>query len=501
MKKPRHYVTLTLMTTSMVLLIALQALWLRNSYERAAEDLRNETGRLLRETVVALRDSMLLKNIEALPPDGAGNVSYSRRTDTTFMFMAEGGPQKRPDGQVQVFISSTTGEDSARQMLRSVASKISEGRMRTNSRFTIRLRDDSLNLDSIQVSFQRQLHQNGIPVTAEVARRGGPPQFPPVEHGPVRLRQMMDTAPDADEPNRLSLFGPALRTQSVRVDPFFRYVATLHPVRPLLLREITPQILFSVFVTLLTVGSFAVMYRNIRSQQRLMALKNDFISNITHELKTPIATVSVALEALKNFKGMDNPRLTAEYLDIAQLELNRLSILTEKVLTTSLFDENGVTLDVTPVDMEETVSTVVNSMKLVTEKANATLTFEKEGQDFVVSGSAIHLTNVAYNLLDNALKYSPGKPEVLVRLKDEDSTVILSVRDNGIGIPAEFQSKIFERFFRMPTGDIHNTKGYGLGLSYVDQVIRQHGGTIAVVSAPDQGSTFTIVLPKKASNG
>lgn len=478
----------------MILLVALQMLWLGNSYEKAADDLRNESTRLLRETVVNLRDSMLLRRIELLPADGKG---VAQSSDTTFMFMSKSPVRRKTEGQVQVFISSTTSSDSARQLLRSVASRINDGGMRTNSRYTIRLDNDSLSTDSIHTAFVRQLRGAGISLTVQLSRKGSMPPFPPSGHGPIRLRRM-----DGDEADQASerepLFGSTIRTHWVRADPFFRYTATLGSVRPMLIQRIAPQILFSSFLTLLTLGSFVVMYRSIRSQQRLMELKNDFISNITHELKTPIATVSVALEALKNFKGIDNPKLTAEYLDIAQLELNRLSILTEKVLTTSLFDENGVTLDMAPVDLEETVGTVVNSLKLVKDKVNATLSFEKNGDAFLVTGSAIHLTNVVYNLLDNALKYSPANPEVRVMLRDESNQVVLSVSDKGIGIPEEFQSKIFDRFFRMPTGDVHNIKGYGLGLSYVQQVVKKHNGNISVASTPGQGSTFTVTLPKQS---
>ncbi len=494
MKPTKHYLTVALMSTSMILLVTLQALWLRNSYEEAADELRGDTGRLLRETIMALRDSMLLKNIETLPLDSAGSVSYSKRTDSTVIFLPGSPAPMKTDGQVQVFIS-TTGKDSIRQVLRSVASRINEGGIRSNTRFTLRLGNDSLSLDSVQYAFQQQLVKAGVSLPAKVARKGSLPPLPPNGHSPIRMRRVAD--PENDSERERNYFGSELHTFWVRLDPFFSYSATLDQVRPYLLREIMPQILFSGVLTMITLGAFVVMYRSLRSQQRLMELKNDFISNMTHELKTPIATVSVALEALKNFRGIDNPKLTSEYLDIARLELNRLSMLTEKVLTTSLFDERGASLDVAPVSMDEITDGVLNSMKLVLEKAGATHTFEKQGDDFTVEGSAVHLTNVIYNLVDNALKYSPEKPEIAVQLTDLGKSLSLAVSDKGLGIPPEFQSKIFERFFRMPTGDVHNIKGYGLGLSYVDQVVRKHGGTITVTSAPGKGSTFTVVLPKK----
>lgn len=492
MKPNRHYLTLSLMSTSLILLVTLQVLWLRNSYQEAAEQLRGDTDRLLRETVMTLRDSMLMQNIEELPIDSGG---VAKRTDSTFMFFSGTPAPIRADGQVQIYISSAAGQDSIRQVLRSVASRINEGSVRSNTRFTVKLGNDSLSIDSIQRVFERQLVKTGVQLPVKITRRGSLPPFPPGGHGPIRMRRMAD--PDTETDRDHNYFGSELRTFWVRIDPFFGYAATLSNVRPYLLQEIMPQLLFSGILTLITLGAFIVMYRSIRSQQRLMALKNDFISNMTHELKTPIATVSVALEALKNFKGIDNPRLTSEYLDIAQLELNRLSMLTEKVLTTSLFDERGITMDTAPVAMKEVTSGVLASMKVISEKSGASIAFEKVGEDFELEGSVVHLTNVVYNLVDNALKYSPEKPEIAVLLSDLGNSLSLSVTDKGLGIPAEYQTRIFERFFRMPTGDVHNIKGYGLGLSYVDQVVRQHGGTITVTSSPGKGSTFVVVLPKK----
>ena len=228
-----------------------------------------------------------------------------------------------------------------------------------------------------------------------------------------------------------------------------------------------------------------------------MTLKNDFISNVTHELKTPIATVSVALEALKEFKGTDE-KVSSEYIDMARQELGRLTLLTDKVLTSAILDEHGIKNNVETVRMNEVIAHVLNSMKLVTTKRKAKVTFEATGNDFTVQGSLIHLTSVIYNLLDNALKYSPDDPDVTILLKDNDDRLELIVSDKGIGISKEFHKKIFEKFFRMPSGDIHNVKGHGLGLSYVDSVIKSHGGSIKVDSEPGRGSHFIIRLPKRS---
>lgn len=263
-----------------------------------------------------------------------------------------------------------------------------------------------------------------------------------------------------------------------------------------LLKKISWPIVFSVFMILLTGFSFVFLYRNLRNQQRLTELKNDFINNITHELKTPIATVGVAIEALKNFNAIQNPERTKEYLDISGIELKRLSILVDKVLKQSMFEKKDMELEKEPVDLKQLVEETLRSMHLQFEQVQMKLSFETKGESFSIMADRLHITSVVYNLLDNALKYSAENPEITVLLSDMGNTIILSVADNGIGIPAGYTNKVFDKFFRVPHGNVHNIKGYGLGLSYVAQVIKGHGGNIKVESTEGKGSTFTISLPK-----
>jgi two-component system, OmpR family, phosphate regulon sensor histidine kinase PhoR len=284
--------------------------------------------------------------------------------------------------------------------------------------------------------------------------------------------------------------------EQVRINPISEYAASLVGFNSFLFKQIAPQILFSVLLTVVTVIAFFVLYRSLRTQQRLIGLKNDFISNVSHELKTPVATVSVALEALKNFHALHDPKRTQEYLDIAQMELNRLTLMTDKILKSAVFESKGITLQQESVDLATITAQVLDSMKLIFEKNQAQTNFSTEGNDFTVNGSAAHLTNVVYNLIDNALKYSPVQPRLFVHLKNNPETVTLTIQDNGLGIAPEYKKRIFEKFFRIPTGDIHNIKGYGLGLSYVASVIEEHRGSIDVVSEAGKGSTFIIHLPK-----
>jgi two-component system, OmpR family, phosphate regulon sensor histidine kinase PhoR len=265
-----------------------------------------------------------------------------------------------------------------------------------------------------------------------------------------------------------------------------------------LMKRISMPILFSIMLLGITILSFMLLYRNLIRQQRLAALKNEFISNITHELKTPIATVGVAIEALKNFNAMQDPQRTKEYLDISSNELHRLSLLVDKVLKLSMFEKKGIELKHESLNLEELVNEVLTSLKLQLEKKHAQVTLRTEGL-LEIMGDRLHLLSVIFNLFDNSIKYSKEAPIIDVQLKEEAGAIILKISDKGIGIPPEYRDKVFEKFFRIPHGDTHNAKGYGLGLSYAAQVVRKHGGTIQCENHPGDGTTFTITLPKKPS--
>ncbi len=266
------------------------------------------------------------------------------------------------------------------------------------------------------------------------------------------------------------------------------------------------QLLLSVLLIALTIASFIFIYKNLLAQKRLTEIKNEFIGNITHELKTPISTVSVAIEAMKNFDALRNPERTKEYLGIAGQELSRLSLLVDKVLRLSMFETQQVELKYEWFDLQMLVKEVVDSMQLQFEKNGTTVKLNFSGEDFSLMADRMHITSVIYNLLDNALKYSKEKPEINITVEAKESEMLLTIQDNGIGIPASYKGKIFDKFFRVPHGNKHNVKGYGLGLSYVAHIIAEHKGSVNVESEeahPDDparrgnGTTFTIKLPKE----
>jgi len=276
----------------------------------------------------------------------------------------------------------------------------------------------------------------------------------------------------------------------------YAYQAKFEDTNMYVLGKMQMQIGGSLLVLLLVAGSFIVLYRNLLAQQRLAEIKNDFISNITHELKTPIATVGVAIEALRNFNAMQSPERTKEYLDISAAELQRLSLLVDKVLKLSMFEKQQIELNKEPFDLKELMQETLKIMKLQFDKQKASVTFTSSDHSFMLEADKLHITSVIYNLLDNALKYSKNNAQIQVNLDLVDhKSIVLKVSDNGMGIAPEYQGKIFDKFFRVPTGDKHNIKGYGLGLSYVAEVIKSHKGSISVDSEPEKGSTFTVTLP------
>ncbi len=473
MKLKKNSITIILITSSISLLLLLQALWLKSTYQEEHQRIEIESQTLFRNLIFEMSDSLMQKNINVLP-SRHGRQGFKIQVNDSFqVFSRRPYPPPNIDSiksnsNVQVFVYSQSGKDSINDYLKPLAGRIRNSKGKS---FSIRLNGESLAKKDVEKSFTEVLTKANLPVAFEV-------KSVPREFGfPLKL----------PKPDEHSIYTPV-----------GGFKATFSDIKWLVLKRISPQIFFSLFLTAITIISFWILFRSIRAQQRLAELKNDFISNMTHELKTPVTTVGVAIEALKNFNGLENKELTAEYLTIAQNELNRLSLLTDKILKTAIFDNKGIGFQPETVNLEKIIEQTLSSMKLVFDKHYASTSFEKTGSNFQLQGSHVHLTNVVYNLLDNALKYSNENLAIKILLTETGKEIILSVGDNGIGISPEYKKKVFEKFFRVPTGNVHNSKGYGLGLSYVDSVVKEHGGTIKVESEIGKGSKFIIHLPGKS---
>ena len=258
---------------------------------------------------------------------------------------------------------------------------------------------------------------------------------------------------------------------------------------------IVPSVLFSLILLVTFIFTIYIVFR----QKRLSEMKNDFINNMTHELKTPVSTISLAAQMLKDSDITKSPDVFKHISGVINDETKRLGFLVEKVLQMSLFERQKAAFKLKEVDANDLVISVANTFVLKVEKYDGSLDIDLQATDSSIYVDEMHITNVLFNLMDNAVKYR--RPEVPLTLmvrtwNDNNGKLLISVEDNGIGIKKEYLKKVFDRFFRVPTGNVHDVKGFGLGLAYVRKIVEDHKGTIRAESGSGNvGTKFIITLP------
>jgi len=252
--------------------------------------------------------------------------------------------------------------------------------------------------------------------------------------------------------------------------------------------------IFSSMVLLLAVFYFAYTIFVILRQKRMVEMQKDFISNMAHEFKTPIATISISAETLSSSDILDHPERLQTYASIIKNETERLRTQVDKLLQMAKMERDKIELHLEELDLHQLIREVIPNFSLKLEDRGM-LYYHLDAGQCTIAADKVHLTNIIYTLLDNAIKYTTQMPVIEIITKNENEHVLLSVRDNGIGISKEFQEKIFEKFYRVPTGNIHDVKGFGLGLHYLKLVIAAHKWDLQLESEEGKGSTFTIVIP------
>ncbi|MCC6840181.1 MAG: HAMP domain-containing histidine kinase [Flavobacteriales bacterium] len=275
---------------------------------------------------------------------------------------------------------------------------------------------------------------------------------------------------------------------------------------PMLLRTVWPMLVSTAVFLLLITFTFGYALRAIFRQKRLGDIKNDLVNNLTHELKTPISTIALACEALNDPGMPKEPAQVNALIGMIKDENKRLGMLVESVLMSAVTDEGGMRLRFADVDMHALLAEVVRNGALQTGRRGGSIQLQPNAELAHIRGDRTHLTSIFHNLIDNAVKYCAGSPVVQICTRSDAQALTIEVRDNGIGIPRAEQGKIFDRLYRIPTGNVHNVKGFGLGLSYVRSVVERHGGTIRVESTTDPGergtgSSFIITLPFEHGGG
>lgn len=471
----RSVTSILLMALTIGAIVVFQVSWLHKNYQEEKRIFTIHTNLLFRETIYKLQASRLhldtafdirvqdksgvisMTNVlkDNVTRDSAGRLHASK---AVIVSVRHDRAEEGPDSMAQVMYRSAN--DKVFAFLSGVDSL-----------------QDSISVKDISDRYQHALAREGIHVPFRVT------MYP----GKHLKDQLTDIFPSDSNGNKVTIGFAHPRVYTLDFDNLFWVMAG----------RVGPQALFSLMLVSITTLSFLLLYRNWQQQRKLTELKNDFISNITHELKTPIATVSVAVEALKKFNVLQDPVRTDEYLDISANELQRLSLLVDKVLKLSLFERQEIELKNDRFDLMALVEEVTASMRLQFEKYQAKLSLTTQGTDFHIRADKLHITSVIFNLLDNALKYSKSDPSIRIDLGAEAELLTLSVTDNGVGIPLVYRQRIFEKFFRVPTGDRHDVKGYGLGLSYAAYVLQRQGGKISVDSQEGVGSRFTVKIPRE----
>jgi two-component system phosphate regulon sensor histidine kinase PhoR len=269
----------------------------------------------------------------------------------------------------------------------------------------------------------------------------------------------------------------------------------IHEPRNYIISQMGWMIVASVVFTSIIFSAFWLTIRTMFRQKKLSEVKSDFINNMTHEFKTPLATISLAADALGNEKVIRDEQKIRYYSGIIKDENRRMNKQVERILQAARIERQDVKLHLQELDAHEAIRKVAENFALQIEESSGELKLNLNAPRYRIKADEVHFNNIIFNLLDNAIKYADGNPRIEVETLQSGQMLAIRVRDNGIGMNKETQSRIFEKFYRAHTGNLHNVKGFGLGLSYVKTMVDAHNGKIKVESTVGKGSTFTILLP------
>lgn len=274
-------------------------------------------------------------------------------------------------------------------------------------------------------------------------------------------------------------------------------IVVVPQVKGIVTKSLIPRMVFSILLMIVIITAFYLTIRTVLRQKKLSEIKNDFINNMTHEFKTPLATISLAVDALKNEKVTSDPKKLAYFSSIIKEENQRMNRQVETILKSALMERQEVDLNLKPINVHQVIEDVADNFILRLEEKQGTLETNLQAEQYMIEADEVHFSNLINNLLDNAVKYSKENvpPRVVLSTMSTAKKIMIKIEDNGIGMTRETVKRIFEKFYRAHTGNIHNVKGFGLGLSYVKTIVEAHNGIIRADSTLGKGSCFTIELP------
>lgn len=465
-------ITALLMAFSWLLILFLAVQWLKTSYDAERETLRKDLGRYFNEAKVQVMDSTLVLHLiepmfskKQMVDAGTGSkksLVYSIKVSDTAGGMA-------PDITWKNRMKADSGNITLQSIRLIVGSVVDSSRMTPDFREFL---PDTADTSLFRQIFLEKLDDQGLLLKVRVTTGSEGDSSAKGKSKIVVSERMFDSTVNAE------------------ITGFSWFLA----------KRIFPQLLFSILLLGLTAGAFIFSFRSLKKQIMLNELRDGFLRNITHELKTPVATVKVALESLGRFDLQSDPRVTRDYLGMASQEMDRLDRLIGRVLDISLLEDKKPVVTLKNSDLKALVIHVINSMKPRLEESKATARVDAEDSGYLCLLEELYVEGILVNIIDNSLKYAVDIPVIQIGLVQDERSVTLTIRDFGPGIPAEYLGRVFEKFFRVPTGDRHNVKGHGLGLTYVWHVMEQHGGRVHAENMMDGGCRFTLRFNKEGRN-
>jgi len=470
MLKRNLYSIVTLMSLSLLGLIAFQWYWVSNYFEANKRELDWEINRVLARTSDRYLNesldgfdyfSLLTDSLQPVPSSSPNTINLFHKShhpsiDSVFHTAGNALNYMGTD-----YMQKVNG------LLSNLLSKVSQPKI--------------INFDRLLAILDEELHSIGIDNDYNLAISN--------------LNNKVIYYKDPASLQATILFGyksPVILSSIS--NPYFTHLYIYHKGK-LLLQKTWIILLSSLLLIIIVLACFAYALHIIFDQKKVSEVKTDFINNMTHELKTPISTVSLALEALVNFDVRNNEERSLRYLDISRRELQRLSTMVEKVLNIAQYEKGEISLNIEQYHLNDLIENVVETISMQVQRKNGSLTCELNANQDIILADKVHFNNLLYNLIDNSNKYFVDKPEILIVTKNTENEIILEISDKGIGISKEDLSRVFDKFYRVPTGNIHNVKGYGLGLSYVKDIVDMHHGKLKVTSEINKGTTFIISLP------
>lgn len=512
---------------SIISLIGIQLYWIKLSVETQQQQfsqavmdaMRNVVQKLEREEAITKVTSSLFKGDELNASFLKDSTIFINKEDLSSSFQKEIFPQnnispsitKTKNDQLKIKFTPPPREDSSFFIIRSsqkrvLSSTIDYDSSASDPKFADQVKkkatlingivnelalisvsqnhSDMISYPKIDSLFSLELALHGIKTDYVFDILDAESNSLSFSENPTESSELFDT------PFRIDLFPNDLYIESDHLLLYFPnqedYVVK-HSWKILLISFLLVCILIALFYS-----SISTIYR----QKKLSQVKNDFINNMTHELKTPISTISLACEALGDDSlGLDSERRNA-YVGMVKDENKRLSVLVDNVLKSAAWDSAELELNLSNQNLHQIIENVANSFQIQVKNRNGKLLLNLEAPNDEIVADKVHISNVIYNLLDNANKYSLETPDIEIRSFIEDDHLTFSISDKGIGISKENQKKIFDKFFRVSTGNIHNVKGFGLGLNYVKRIIELHQGEISLHSSKGKGTTIIIKLNK-----